>query len=370
MQDFFDTANSLANTPQQIDDTFESIYGFSPRTGAFMGVNLQWPKFDLPLDYPRYFLSWHTEQFDVRWLRAQAQRVHPRPVLVAYDGTVDSTIFPDNVEFVRFITWHLQLDQLVQRFGVSVEFVEPCYKISSLSFRVSQYKNYITAYLLKHTRCSELLLTYHNKLGKQEDLHGYPKGLPWLDDLDIAGLVPTWINFKDDYSWDTNQPVDNGGWNIPPYMDALVNCTNESFHYSRSEIDGTEFVFPGPYLTEKTWKPLLAARPFLAVGQYRTYASLQELGMKFDYGFPIDFDTDSGDLTRIKGIFESVDVILSKSMDELFDQSRASVIHNARMIHNGEFAHNCQLVNQDSLEDIRAFLEPNTVDYLDLFTII
>jgi hypothetical protein len=57
-------------------------------------------------------------------------------------------------------------------------------------------------------------------------------------------------------------------------------------------------------------------------------------------------------------------------MDELFEQSRASVVHNARMIHNGEFAHNCQLINQDSLEEIRAFLEPNTVDYLDLFTII
>jgi hypothetical protein len=195
-------------------------------------------------------------------------------------------------------------------------------------------------------------------LAKPEDLHGYPQGLAWLDQLNIEQLVPTWINFKDDYSWSANQPVDNGGWNIPPYMDALINCTNESFHYSLSELDSQQFVFPGPYLTEKTWKPLLAGRPFLAVGQYRTYQSLQELGMKFNFGFPLDYDNDFGDLTRIKEVFETIDVVLSKPLNDLFEQSQDSVQHNARLIRTGEFADCCKTVNTHSLIVIKEFLEP------------
>ena len=356
MRDFFESANSVESTPIELQDLFKSIYGWIPNTNAFLGINLRWPKFDLPTTYQQYFLSWHTEQFDLHWLRQQADRVYPRPILVANDGIVDPTIFPDNVKFVQWITWGDQLDQLIAEFGICEEPTMPQYKISSLCFRVSQYKNYVSAYLLQHAQQDELILTYHKKIGKPEDLHGYPQGLPWLDALNFTLLKPTWINFQDNFDWAQNTPVANGNWRTPPYQNALINFTNESFHYSASEIDGKQFVYPAPYLTEKTWKPLLAGRPFLAVGQYRTYLTLNELGLKSDFGFPTEYDQDPGDLTRIRDIFGAVDTILATPIKDLYEQSLDSVIHNVQMIKNGNFTQACCDKNEQARGSIQDFL--------------
>jgi hypothetical protein len=356
MRDFFETDNSLESTPTEVKNTFKSIYGWTPNTDAFLGINLIWPKFNLPLTYDRYFLSWHTEQLDLYWLKQQAEKVYPAPILVANDGIVDLTMFPDNVKSVRWITWGGQLDQLVKEVGVCEKPTLPEYKISSLCFRISQYKNYITAYLLEHGDPNQMVLTYHKALGKQEDLHGYPPGFPWLDSLDFSLLKPTWLNFCDDFGWIQNNPVANGNWRMPPYQNALVNFTNESFHYSSSEFNGKQFVFPYPYLTEKTWKPLLACRPFLAVGQHDTYKTLNYLGLQTNFGFPITFDQDTGDLTRIKDIFGSIDTILSTSVKDLYDQSYDSVTYNVNYIKSGEFTQTCYQENEQARGSIQDFL--------------
>ena len=356
MRDFFKTANNVESTPGKVQDTFLSIYGWTPDTNTFLGINLPWPKFNLPFDYQQYFLSWHTEQLDLHWLKRQAEEVYPRPILVANDGLIDLTIFPDNVKSVQWITWGDQLDQLVNTVGVCDQPMLPEYKISSLSFRISQYKNYISAYLLEHCDPSQLILTYHKKLGKPEDLHGYPRGIAWLDNLKFDLLEPTRINFQDNFDWSQNSPVANGEWRLLPYTNALVNFTNESFHYSSSELEGKSFVYPAPYLTEKTWKPLLAGRPFLAVGQYNTYKTLNQLGLKTNFGFPTEFDLDPGDLTRIRDIFRVVDIILATPLKELYEQSYDSAVHNVQMIKNGNFTRACYQVNEQTRGCIQEFL--------------
>jgi hypothetical protein len=356
MRDYFESSNNVESTPTEVKNTFKSIYGWTPTTDTFLGINLIWPKFDLPLTYNQYFLSWHTEQFDLHWLRSQANHVYPRPILVANDGVIDLTIFPDNVKSVQWITWGDQLDQLVKEVGVCEQPTMPEYKISSLCFRISQYKNYISAYLLQHCDPTQLVLTYHKKLGKPEDLHGYPQGVAWLDELKFDLLEPTWINFQDDFDWAKNTPVANGDWRSIPYENALVNFTNESFHYSASELDGTSFVYPAPYLTEKTWKPLLAGRPFLAVGQYNTYKTLNRLGLKTNFGFSTEFDQDPGDLTRIRDIFGTVDIILSTPIKDLYEQSYDSVVHNVQSIKNGNFTQACHRENEQARGSIQDFL--------------
>jgi len=357
MQDFFGNGNTAETPHNKLVQIFESIYGWQPNTDAFLGVNLQWPKFDLDTDYSRYFLSWHTEQFAVDWLIAQAQKVYPRPILVAFDGRVDANkIWPDNIQFVRWITWHDQIQQLIDRFGVCKSPALPKHKISSLSFRLSQYKNYVTAYLIANCNPDDLVLTYHQVSDKPEDNHGYPDSIPWLDALDLANLSPTFINFKDNFGWANNTPVANGSWESPPFLTALINCTNESFHYSQSERNGYPFMFPGPYITEKTWKPLLAGRPFVSVGQYHVYQELSQLGLKFDFGFPINFDSDPGDLTRIRDIFNTLDLIIQTPTSILYEQSLSSVMHNLQTLKSGEFANLCNLTNQSTKKQIRDFL--------------
>lgn len=353
MQDFFLTGTSVSLSTASLQDLFQSIYGWQPRThpAVFLGLNLQWPTFDLP-PAQRYFISFHTEQADIRWIITQADRVYPAPILLAYDGEFDQSVLPGNVQTVRWITWHQQLAQLVDQFGVCNTPQKPQYKLSSLSYRLSQYKLFVSAYLLTLAPLKDIVLTHHHRLMKPEDLHSHPPGLPWLDQLDLA-LEPTFINFNDNFSQQITSPVINGGWHNPAYRDALVNCTNESFHYSQS----TDFVFPGPYITEKTWKPLLAGRPFISVAQWHVYQELERLGLQFDFGFDRSFDKDPGDLTRIRDIFGAIDQVLNTTTDQLYEHSMASVQHNVRWIQSGAFADQCSAVNQRSQQTISEFIE-------------
>ena len=353
MQDFFLTGTTASLSTARLQDLFHSIYNWRPcvHQDVFLGLNLQWPNFDLP-PAPRYFLSFHTEQADIHWICRQANLVYPRPVLIAYDSSIDTSQLPDNVQVVRWITWHQQLAQLVEQFGVCANPQLPQYKLSSLSYRLSQYKTFITAYLLTHAHPTDIVLTHHHRVMKPEDLHGYPAGIPWLDQLDL-NLKHTLINFDDQFDQQVTSPVINGGWHNPAYANALVNCTNESFHYSQS----TDFVFPGPYITEKTWKPLLAARPFISVAQWHVYSALEELGLQFDFGFDRSFDSDPGDLTRIRDIFGAVNQVLNTTTQQLYEHSLPSVQHNVNWIQSGAFADQCCAVNQLSRQTIDEFIQ-------------
>ena len=353
MQDFFLTGTTVSLSTAQLQNLFHSIYDWRPQIhqDVFLGLNLQWPQFDLP-PAERYFISFHTEQADIHWIVAQAQRVYPKPMLIAYDGSIDSSVLPNNVQVVRWITWHQQLAQLVDQFGVCTDPQLPQYKLSSLSYRLSQYKTFITAYLLAHAQPTDIVLTHHHQVMKPEDLHGYPAGISWLDQLDLD-LKHTLINFDDDFAQQITSPVINGGWHNPAYTNALVNCTNESFHYSQS----TDFVFPGPYITEKTWKPLLAGRPFVSVAQWHVYSALEELGLSFDFGFDRSFDSDPGDLTRIRDIFGAIDQVLNTTTQELYEHSLPAVRHNVNWIQSGAFADQCCTVNQVSQQIINEFIK-------------
>jgi hypothetical protein len=351
MNDFFDTGTSDTHTPIKLIDTFKSIYGFEPKLSSdlFLGINLQWIDQDLDLKYHRYFLSWHTEQLDIFWLQKQSQRVYPRPITVVYDSAVDKVLLPDNVTVIQYNTWYLQLLQLVNKFGINTYPSVPKHLVSSLTHRTSQYKNFVTGYLLEHAQQSKIVLSYHAKTLKPEDLHSAPN-VEWLCDLKIPKNEIFLNILKESFQ---NTPVSNGNWHHPAYTDSLVNCTNESFHYSLSAQNGISFCFPGPYLTEKTWKPLLAGRPFLSVSQSNVYNSLEKLGFDLNFGFAREFDNDQGDITRIKNIFKTLDYILDQPIIQLFEASLDSTIHNIKHITNGNMLERTNSINLPGLHQIQ-----------------
>jgi hypothetical protein len=357
VNDFFETGSSLDRSDSFIKELIQEIYDIKINCNdVFFGINLIWPKFDLPKTYHRYFLSWHTEQIDVHWLISQAQRVYPSPVMVASDTNITlNDCWPDNIITVRHLTWGYQLHKLIRKFGINQCPILPRYKISSLSFRVSQYKKFVTAYLLKNFDHNDIMMTYHGWLGKDQDNHGHPPGFPWLDSLSEI-TPPIFINFKDDYNLEKNSPVENGNWNVDCYQHALYNLTNESFHYTLSKIQGKSFVYPRPYVTEKTWKPLLAGRPFISVSQAGVYQSLTELGFVFEYGLDLSFDHELRDLVRIKQIFDALDVVRQSSIAELYESSYKSTCHNLKIINDGIFYDTCQKHNQKVKNIIENFL--------------
>jgi len=359
MLDFLNVGTSLKLSKVQIDDLLKSIYGqeFDVGPEIFLGINLQWPKFDLPANYQRYFISFHTEYMDIPWIVEQARRIYPAPILLVTDYDIEKNpVWPENITVVKYITLHKQLANAINEIGMVTEIKTPKYKISSLSYRLTQYKKFVTAYLLQNFNHSDMILTYHNNVGKLEDHHGYPDGYPYLDQLDLASLTKTLINFKDDTEAINISPLVNATWQIAPFQDAWINLTNESWHYSRTIIDNHDFYYPGPYLTEKTFKPLLAGRPFLAVGQYHTYKTLKDLGLRVDFGFDIGYDQDSGDLTRIKGIFSAIDHIQNTNLDYLFQSGIDAVRHNLNYIKNNNLFVHCEDLNTESVKSIKDFI--------------
>lgn len=352
--DFFPEAIAEQSTEDSVSSVFHLIYNFAPPPNTYLALNLQWPTHDIPTNYPRYLLSWHTEYMDVDWLATQCQRVYPRPVLCVTDWPCDAASFCiDNLECVTYSTFAAQINILVEHFGISQNIVPPQYKLSSLSSRITQYKKFITAYLLKNFDHKHMMLSWHAKLRKQDDNHGHPPGWPELDCLDFDQLNSEhFVNHQWDGFAPGFKPIDNGNWNVPGINLCAVNCTNETWHYNRTIWQGRAFEYPGPYLTEKTMKPLIAGRAVLAVGQYQSHAWLAHLGFSNDYGFDLAFDNDDGDLSRIIKLFKVLDQINSTPLDDLYQRTLAACTYNLNWIKSGKLLEHTNVLNHAARQQI------------------
>lgn len=325
---------------------------------TFFYLNItSWKNPDMPVGYKKYVLTWHTEQIDITWLIKQARLIYPTPIMVVSGSIVEPGVnWPDNITFIRFIDWAEQIQVAVDQFGTNQNIQVPKFKISSLSFRYSQYKKYISTWLSKFSNQHETILTWHNQVFKNQDLHGHSAGYSILDNLNTDLLKLCW-NFDDDFNVNKNSAVSNVNWRIVPYIDALVNLTNESFHYSLHQDDSETYFFPGPYITEKTWKPLLAGRPFVSVGQWNTLKELNHVGFRTDFGFDQSYDEIPGDLDRIIKIFDTLQEIIDTPIEKLYNQSLPAVTHNVNWIVSGGLLNRCSELNLSSTKKIKDFLE-------------
>lgn len=359
--DFIPTTNSLIASKHSIELLINEIYGISCKLSndIFVGLNLQWPNFNLSNNYNHYLISFHTEYLHTSWIIEQAKKVYPKTVILITDFDIKpGHPWPDNIIFSQYITLAQQLKTSIKKSSIiSLDcIVKPRYKVSSLSFRVSQFKKFITAYLIKNFTHEQMILSYHNMLLKIEDNHGYPTNYTVFDNLNLNRLEKTLINMSDDRDIINVSIKDNSYWKIPAYQDALVNFTNESYHYSDGIIDGKNFQHPGPYLTEKTFKPLLAGRPFVPVGQAHTVNFLQSLGLSTNFGFDLSYDSITGDLDRMVALFKTVDQINQLSIDQIYESSISAVLHNIKHIVSADLDDLCQQLNRRTVNLLTDFV--------------
>jgi hypothetical protein len=273
---------------------------------------------------------------DVEFVKHIAQTNTTSRILVITDNdVVPGAWWPVNCEFVSWITWHKQLDQIALLYGIASEPNNPTHKLSSLCFRTDQFKHYVTGHLLKHANADDCIISYHGR--HQYRYFFEPTGRPPLDNV-LAFM-------------ETKQPhLELDGF------DAAINFTNEGFHYSYTIKDGVDFYWPGPYVTEKTWKPLLAGCAFVSVGQAHIYQYLEQLGLRFDYGLDLSHDMETRDFDRIEKIFNVIDQVLDHSTSELTELTKHSTQHNLDWIAGGQFRTQCSNRNKKSLEQIRSKL--------------
>ena len=261
-------------------------------------------------------------------------------------------IIPDSfdteqIKYVPYNNAHTRIARIPQ-FKNFVKDIK--YKASSLTNRVSQSKA-ITHAALQYYLGDDCVSALHHNLFRKKDIHDWaPTGNQTCDKFSKI--------FHDEWNEKRLElPEDDGvegSYNNTAYRQAALNFTQESYHYSFTMQDGRSFCQPGPFTTEKTWKPIVSGTAFIPVGQCYVYRWLKSLGLKFDYG-PLDlsFDEDQGNLTRLEKIVKLIESLKQWSAGDLYEMTRASTEYNQEYVNSTEFWNLCEQSN----ESVNALLE-------------
>lgn len=318
---------------------------------VFFALNIQKHLPDkIPVDkFNKIIISYHTEYFNHTQLWEFFQSNPQCNFLFLTDSTVED-LWPSNVTAMRWITWGQQLKVAIEHHSISAGQHRPKYKLSSLSNRHEFHKAAVTAFLLDQCPAEDMILSWNNWCPVEPYYKNASMYIPDNIQQHLAGKFQSVQSIKlDEFK---NSPVLNGNWNHPAYIDCAINITNESVFNTQADVNNKIVSLPTPYLTEKTWKPLLAGRPFIPVGQAATLSSLQELGLSFDYGLDLSFDSTTPDFDRITKIYNCLEKILSMDAEQIYSQTKSSTAHNLEHIRSGNFVGECNLVNQQTIEKI------------------
>ena len=324
-------------------------------SNAYTALYLRWPggyDYNLPLGYRVYVVSFYLEAVDIAWLQCQSKLINA-PIIVLSDSNFHNWPAADNVYCYTHYEWHIQCEKIVHWHNIrDFPNKDIKYKASALCNRVTQSKMVIFTALAEYLGLDNCQLTLGNWI-KEENIHKFKDrtldNLINVFDQKYKGLEIRLDDF--DNSADNFQKLTSNPW-TSSFQECAVHFSNESFHYSHMEADGKKFTWPGPFLTEKTFKCLLSATALIPVGQYDTLGSLSRLGLEFDYGFNTQFDNDVGNITRIRSIVDLIKSFVDIDAQTMYNNTIASTKHNFEFIVQGGFAAQCINHNQVVREKI------------------
>lgn len=310
------------------------------------------PTEDLPPGYDLYVVAFR-ESVAVPWLREQAQK-STAPILLLHNEK-NYNLKIENVEFYRFLVWHHQVDQILMWNPTPIE-KQIKFKASAFCNRISQSKMLVFTKLIETLGEQNCLLKLSTWLEEKNVHFRQPTGQAEIDHMADIFWSRYWgKEYKiDDFDPKNNFQKFTSNTDNPAYSETALNFTNESFHYSYMQENNTEYIWPGPFLTEKTLTCLAAGTAFVPVGQFDTYGTLKELGLEFDYGFDTAWDQDPGNLTRMLGIFKLIDWLKDYSAQDIYDMTAASTARNLETIKAGIFFDNCEQINQRTIDQVLA----------------
>jgi hypothetical protein len=320
-----------------------------PNKKIYFALFQRYPDHNLPNGYDFYVVSFHLEAVDLYWLKKQKVS---GPILVLFDGN-DYGIKIPGVHFVPYFYWHFQLEKMQSWFGLKEKDTRR-YKFSSVCNRISQSKLWVTTKLLEVAQpCSLIVL---NSWLDPHNVHDWQStGDHVLDNLTKI-FKEKYLGSKlkiDDFKSATQnkQAISANPWQ-PLYQECAVHFTNESFHYSLMYENEQEYTWPGPFLTEKTFKCLLGGTAFVPVGQFQTYQTLSDLGFNFEYDFATGWDNDAGNISRSRSIIDLIDNLNQHTVEQLISMTEPSSLHNQNHVLSKKFFNLCQQKNKDSIDHL------------------
>lgn len=308
----------------------------------------RWPEHNLPKDYDLYVVSFHLEPVDIKWLHQQSKKIK-QPIIVLSDSNLYDCPLPDNVSYYKFYWWHHQIEQLINWFP-EPQNKKITHKFSAICNRITQSKLLVTTLLLEHAKKDSMI-----KLSTWEGQDSrITTGNNVLDEL-YHIFYNKWYGVIIDLP-DSNKFINKQIYSANPWTEIYQNCslhfTNESFHYSYMQDELGHYVYPGPFITEKTLKCLVGATGFIPVGQYDTYRSLQEVGFDFSYNFDISFDQDSGNITRLEKLINLINNFIKIDATDLYNLTKTSSEHNQEHVYSNTCYNICESKNSEIINSI------------------
>jgi hypothetical protein len=219
------------------------------------------------------------------------------------------------------------------------------HKTSALVNRVSQSKAIVFAALMSILDKTDCVVSLNHKLRIDHPVHAWQLSGNEICDRYTTMFKDCWLDKK------ISLPNDDGidhSYNNSAYQTAALNFTMESYHYSFMSNGTRNYVQPGPFVTEKTWKCLLSRTAFIPIGQVHTYKWFQQLGLKFDYGsLDLEFDNDAGNLTRLEKIVYLIKSLRYWSAQDLYEMTLESTLHNYELVISEKFWNVCEESNSE-----------------------
>jgi hypothetical protein len=309
----------------------------------YLALNLGWKPDGSYPDAPppgyEYYIS-HGDSLMFGW---------PEHVIDKIDGKIihlTGSLMPDSfdtdrIQYVSYNSTHKRIQGSVQH--DVVKHIQ--YKASALVNRVSQSKAIVFAALKDILDEKDLVVSLNHTLKMDHPVHAWQLSGNEICDCYTTMFKDLWLDKK--ISLPNDDGIDHSYYNSA-YQTAALNFTMESYHYSFMSDGTRNYVQPGPFVTEKTFKCLLSRTAFIPVGQVHTYKWFKQLGLKFDYGcLDLGFDNDAGNLTRLEKIVDLIKSLRYWSAQDLYDMTRDSTLHNYELVTSTNFWNVCEESNVD-----------------------
>lgn len=317
-------------------------------------INWVWPTIvphlTLPNNYDTYIFLQYREPVDWVWFD-QFVQLHPTQKIILL-AQLPSSITPyKNFQVVEHHWNPHYLSRSLVMYGQDYEFKWPRqYMISSLVNKPSFFKTLITAYFHKnYINRPDLILSWN--VNKRNEICGSMRSLNSRYEQDQLDQMCSYYQSTLKYLSISQEPwidkyYENNNWTTSrAYTDTLINFTNETYAQGQQH----QRIFPGPQLTEKTRKALLAGCAIVPVGMPGVYDYLRRFGLKFDYPWSCKFDKIPGDLDRMEQILTVIDEIMLYDLDWLHQQLKDSVEYNYYYLRSVAYINHMQEINQQAV---------------------
>lgn len=322
---------------------------------TWYGLNYDWPNncsHPIPEDADTYVFSWHLENWDNHWLDQFCEK-HPTQQVVVI-GEFKEVPRHKNLRILVYHCWAIYASYLLRTFGNEYKFSKDrVYRLSSLCNKPSFLKALVSAYLLEHYYPrSDLLLSWNKNVQKEHCRSmDFLNESAFSDRLMLTRAIKFYhqsdmINQQISIDEFINVPHDHCDFTHNAFAQSLINLTNETF--AQNQMLSRKL--PGPYLSEKTWKVMLAGTGLLPVSQSGVYDYMENFGFRMDYPWPKEFDSTVGDLDRIQQVFKTIDWILSDSCLDNKSQIIETNQFNFEHIRSQCFLDTINMKNQQELE--------------------